>query len=211
MDRNDLCVEDDQKVKVSSESSSPFPHDVTAVLDFSELRPSQFGISVKSFIPAATPKGERSAASVTYKCCLSVSDGSETRLARIGVMPVWSHSGASSKIGRNEGFPKRLRILDLWPFNDQRSKKLWFKFIFVKLVKGFSCYHRREIPCSTTEGQAEVQRWRPRLPGDELPHSLHCTTEVEICFILSNSGGEELLNDTWNQSRCCLAVVEIPW
>lgn len=62
MDRNDLCVENDQKENVFSESSSPYPHDVTPVLDFSELKPSQFGISVQSFIPSATPKGERSAA-----------------------------------------------------------------------------------------------------------------------------------------------------
>lgn len=64
MDRNDLCIENDQKENVSSESSSPFPHDVTTVLDFSKLKPSQFGISVQSFVPSAIPKGERSAALV---------------------------------------------------------------------------------------------------------------------------------------------------
>lgn len=61
MDRNDLCVENDQKENVCSESSSSIPHDVTPMLDFSELKPSQFGISVQSFIPSATPKGQRPA------------------------------------------------------------------------------------------------------------------------------------------------------
>lgn len=50
-------MENEQKGKVSSEGSSPLLHD-PAVLDFSELKPSRFGISVKSFIPTATPKGE---------------------------------------------------------------------------------------------------------------------------------------------------------
>lgn len=60
MDRNDLCVENNQKENVPSETPSP-PHDITPVLEFSELKPSRFGISVQSFIPWATPKGERSA------------------------------------------------------------------------------------------------------------------------------------------------------
>lgn len=64
MDNNDLCVGNYQKENASSESSSQFPHDVTPTLDLSKLKPSQFGISVQSFIPSATPKGERSAAFV---------------------------------------------------------------------------------------------------------------------------------------------------
>lgn len=50
----------EQKEKMSSEDSSPRPNEEAPALDFSELTPSQFGISVQSFIPSATPKGERS-------------------------------------------------------------------------------------------------------------------------------------------------------
>lgn len=60
MDKDDLCAGDDQKEKMSSENSSSRPNEVTPALDFSELTPSQFGISVQSFIPSATNKGERS-------------------------------------------------------------------------------------------------------------------------------------------------------
>lgn len=89
MDRNDLCVENDQKKKVPSESSSSFPRDFKPLLDFSQLQPSQFGISVHSFIPSATPKGERSAALITQTCCcISMSDDMEPTRARTGVLQV---------------------------------------------------------------------------------------------------------------------------
>lgn len=62
MDSNAVCAEDDQKENVSSENLSPSPNGHTPVLSFSELTASHFGISVQSFAPSASPKGERSAA-----------------------------------------------------------------------------------------------------------------------------------------------------
>lgn len=57
----DSNAEDDQKENVSSENLSP-PNGHTPVPSFSELTASHFGISVQSFAPSASPKGERSAA-----------------------------------------------------------------------------------------------------------------------------------------------------
>lgn len=62
---NTAGSETDQRLKVlpsSEEDSPPILNDISTPLNFSELTPSQFGISVQSFNPASSNrKGERTA------------------------------------------------------------------------------------------------------------------------------------------------------
>lgn len=59
----------EQEENTSSETPSTLPNYTPALLNFSRLTPSQFGISAQSFTPSATPKGETSAG-VTGDGCL---------------------------------------------------------------------------------------------------------------------------------------------
>lgn len=69
MERNAGCAEDDQKKMASSEYSNPVLKDNRAVLNFSELSPCRFGISVQRFTPASNPKGELTDPYMMLSCC----------------------------------------------------------------------------------------------------------------------------------------------
>lgn len=73
VERNAGCTEGEQKETKSSpgEDSPPVLNDTTAPLNFAELTPCQFGISVKSFTPASLPncKGERTGPYMILNCC----------------------------------------------------------------------------------------------------------------------------------------------
>ncbi len=60
-----------QKMSPSEEDSPPVLNDISAPLNFSELTPHQFGISVQSFTPASlsSRKGERTSPNLMLKCC----------------------------------------------------------------------------------------------------------------------------------------------
>lgn len=74
VERNAGCTEGEQKETMSppKEDSPPVLNDTTAPLNFSELTPCQFGISVKSFTPASLSncKGERTGPYMILKLLL---------------------------------------------------------------------------------------------------------------------------------------------